>query len=264
MNMQKQFLLVGAITAGALCTSAQTAPAPTPPAPAFSIVVTPTLASQYMFRGVRLGGPSFEPGVELDSGNFGLGVWTNFPITAKVPGQSDPEIDPYGFYTFTVNDCVSLVPGFTWYNYPNAAKGAGFYKSTFEPSLALNYTVAGVKFTPKVYYDLVLQGPTAELTVAYTLPLPAISSELDLTAVGGTYKWKDAAADTAPKIKNWGDYWSLGFSLPFTVTKDSKIIAGWAYTEGRNNYLKQGTDAKAVNAAAAGRGVLTLSYAWTF
>jgi len=264
MKPQKILFLFGAITAAALCASAQTAPAVPPPAPAFSVVVTPTLASQYMFRGVRLGGPSFEPSVELDSGNFGLGVWTNFPITAKVPGQSDPEIDPYGFYTITVNDNLSVVPGFTWYNYPNADKGAGFYKSTFEPSLALNYTVAGVKFTPKLYYDMVLDGPTAELTVAYTVPLPAIGSELDLAAVGGTYKWKDAAADTAPQIKNWGDYWSLGFSLPFTVTKDSKITAGWAYTEGRHNYLKQGTNAKAANPAAVGRGVLTLGYAWTF
>ena len=40
-----------------------------------SVVVTPAFVNQYMFRGVRLGGPSFEPSVEIDSGNFALGVW---------------------------------------------------------------------------------------------------------------------------------------------------------------------------------------------
>ncbi len=69
---------------------------------------------------------------------------------------------------------------------------------------------------------------------------------------------------TTPKIKNWGDYWSLGVSLPFVVTKESKLTVGWAYTEGRDNFLKQGPSPKAANPAAVGRGVFTVSYAWTF
>jgi len=190
MNKNTLILLFGVFIAGALSASAQTSPAATPPAPSFSFVVTPAFVSQYMFRGVRLGGPSFEPNVEFDTGNLGLGVWANFPMQDKVPGQSDPEIDPYGYYTFAINDSLSIVPGFTWYNYPHADKGAGFYKSTFEPNIALNYTFAGVKLTPKLYYDLVLDGPTAELAVAYTVPLKEIGSELDFVGTGGAYKWK--------------------------------------------------------------------------
>jgi hypothetical protein len=48
------------------------------------------------------------------------------------------------------------------------------------------------------------------------------------------------------------------------VTKESKLTVGWAYTEGRDNFLKQGPSPKAANPAAVGRGVFTVSYAWTF
>src|SRR3954468_6212334 len=68
----------------------QTPPAtPTPAvpaAPSWSVTATPSVVSQYMFRGVRLGGASFEPTVEADYGNLALLVWANFPIKNKVPG----------------------------------------------------------------------------------------------------------------------------------------------------------------------------------
>jgi len=254
-----------ALVAGALSVHGQTAaPAPAPvETPSSSWVVTPSVVSQYMFRGVRLGGPSFEPSVEFDSGNLALGVWANTPISDKVSGQSDPEIDPYGSYTFAINDALSVVPGFTWYNYPQADKRAGFYKGTFEPSLAVNYTVNGVKLTPKLYYDVVLKGPTYELTAAFAVPLKDAGTVLDFAATIGSYKWTDAAEAT-PAVKNWGDYWQLGVSVPITVSKNSKIVIGFAYTEGSGNFYKQGTAPKVENTAALGRGVVTLSYAITF
>jgi len=229
-----------------------------------SVVVTPSFVNQYMLRGVRLGGPSFEPSVEVDSGNFVLGVWSNFPIKDKVPGQSDPEIDPYGSYTFTVNESVSIVPGFTWYNYPNADTNHGFFKSTFEPNIALNYTVAGVRFTPKLYYDLVLKGPTYELTAAYAIPLKDLGSELDWTATVGTLKIDDASKGANPSVKTWGNYYLIGVTLPFAITKESKLSVGFAYTKGSSNFLKAGSAPRVENTAAVGRGVVTLSYAYTF
>ena len=56
----------------------------------------------------------------------------------------------------------------------------------------------------------------------------------------------------------------MGVSAPFTITKTSKLILGVAYTKGSGNYIKSGTDAKVLNAAAVGRGVATVSYALTF
>ena len=229
-----------------------------------SVVATPAFVNQYMFRGVRMGGSSFEPTIEVASGNFVAGVWGNFPIKDKVPGQSNPEIDPYGSYTFSVNDSVSLAPGFTWYNYPNADTNHGYFKSTFEPNLALNYTVVGVRFTPTLYYNFVLKGPTYELTAAYAIPLKALGSELDWTATAGTFKIDDASKGASPSVKNWGDYYLLGVSLPFAITMESKLTVGFAYTKGRGNFFEAGSTPKVGNPAAVGRGVVTLSYAYTF
>jgi uncharacterized protein (TIGR02001 family) len=245
-------------------TPAVDAPVPVAAPPSSSWTLTPALVTDYMFRGVRLAGFSFEPNVEFDSGNLGLGVWANFPISDKVVGQSDPEIDPYGYYTITINDSTSIVPGFTWYNYPNANPSNGFYKATFEPNLTFNYTVGGVKFSPKVYYDMVLKGATVEFTATFALPLKDAGTELDFIGTVATYKWDDAADSATPSVKNYGDYWLIGVSAPFAVSKDSKFILGLAYTKGSNNYFKQGTAPKSANTAAIGRAVVTLSYAITY
>ena len=87
---------------------------------------------------------------------------------------------------------------------------------------------------------------------------------MDFIGTVGTFKWKEFAADTSPEIKNWGDYYLVGVSAPFQISKDSKLVVGWAYTAGSGNYLKQGTNGKVRNSAALGRGVATISYAITF
>ena len=101
--------------------------------PEMSVTVATAFASEYMFRGVRLGGPSFQPYMELDWGNLAVGLWANLPIADSVPGQSDPELDPYFSYTFNMDDNFSIVPGFTTYIYPNADTANGFYVATYEP-----------------------------------------------------------------------------------------------------------------------------------
>lgn len=263
-----------ALLLGALSASGQTAVAPAaapaapvevaPAGPTASWTFTPAVVSQYMFRGVKLGGLSFQPALEFDYDNIGIGVWANSPLADKVPGVSDPEIDPYGYYTIAVNDSLSIVPGFTWYNYPRADSSAGFYKATFEPSLAVNYTIGGVKLTPKFYYDIVLEGPTVELTASWALPLKDLGTELDFLATVGTYKWKSAADNTFPEVKNYGDYWLVGVSAPYAINSASKVVVGFAYTQGTNNYYKQSGSPKVENTAAVGRGVVTVSYAITF
>lgn len=261
-------LILGALSAHGQTTTAP-APAPAvapaaPAAPTASWTITPSFVSQYMFRGVRLGGLSFEPTVEFDYDIFGVGVWANYPIDQKVVGQSDPEIDPYAYVTFTVNDSLSIVPGFTWYNYPHADGNAGFYKTTFEPNVTVNYTIGAVKISPKLYYDVVLRGPTFEFTATWALPLKDLGTELDFIGTLGTYKWKSAAANTTPDVVNYGDYWLAGVTAPFAINSSSKIIVGFTYTQGTNNYFHQSGSPKVQNAAAEGRGVVSLSYAITF
>ena len=259
MNRKLLIVLAGALSLGAFGLRAQTAAAPSS-----SWVVTPSFVSQYMFRGARLGGPSFQPSVEFDSGNVAVGIWNNTPMADKVPGTSDPEFDFYGSYTQTINDKLSVVTGGTIYYYPSANEQNGFYVTTPEPSIALNYTLGDVKLTPKYYYDFILHGPTYELSAAYAVPLKDLGTELDFTGTVGTFKWKEAAQNTFPDVKNVGNYWLIGVAAPFQITKDSKFTVGFAYTEGSDNFLKQGTSPKVVNTAALGRGVVSLSYAVTF
>lgn len=241
-----------------------TVPAPAA-APSVAVTATASVVSQYMFRGLRLGSAAFQPSVEVAAGDLTAGAWFNVPFDGdKVPDSSDPEIDLYGSYTFKLSDAATLVPGFTSYHYPKAPKSLGFYKWTFEPSLALNYTVAGLKLTPKLYYDVTLEGPTLELTAFYAVPLKDIGSELDFTATVGTYKWKEFANDSTPSVKAWGDYWLVGVAMPFQLSSASKLTIGFAYTEGTQAYTKAGSFPKSVNGAAVGRGVVTLSYSHSF
>jgi uncharacterized protein (TIGR02001 family) len=287
MNMKLHSLCLCAIALGAVSARAQTTttttttPAPAAPAatsatpaapaapaapapPSLSITVTPTFVNQYMFRGQRLGGPGFQPSIEADYDVWAIGVWSNFPISNKVSGQSDPEIDPYGSYTYNVNDSLSIQPGFTLYTYVNANTSNGFYQVTFEPNLAVNYTVAGVKFTPKIYYDVVLSGPTYELNAAYTVPMKAYNSELDFSGTVGTYDLDKAVNKATPGVSAWGNYWLVGVSVPITINTASKLMVGFAYTKGESSYTKQGTAPKAFNSEAVGRGVFSVSYAYTF
>lgn len=267
-------LTFAALALGAFSLSGQTlattppsavasAPAPAPTPPASSWTITVPYVSEYMFRGVHLGGGGIQPSVEFDSGPWAVGVWANFPVNDKVPGVSDPEIDPYGSYTFTINDSLSIAPGFTWYNYPNADKSNGFYKTTFEPNIALNYTVGGVKFTPKIYYDAIMRGPTFELNASWAVPLKDLGTELDFLATVGTYQWNDAAENANPSVENYGDYWLAGVTVPIAIGPSGKLLLGLAYTEGSANYFKQG-GVKVKNTAAEGRGVVTVGYAITF
>lgn len=262
----KNQLLPAAVALGLLVNSATVAQTSGPgaSAPAVSVTATASVVSQYMFRGQRLNGAGFQPTVEMAAGSFTAGLWGNFVLEEKVPDSSDPEIDLYGSYTMTVGPDLTLVPGFTAYFYPSAPSGAGLYRTTFEPNLALNYTVAGVRLTPKFYYDTVLRGSTYELSAAYALPLKGLGSELDFTATFGTYLFKDVANDTTPKVKSWGEYWLVGVAMPFQLSRDSRLSLGWAYTEGRNAFAKQGSRPQSVNSLAVGRGVITVSYTRSF
>jgi uncharacterized protein (TIGR02001 family) len=263
--MKTPSLLLAVLTFGVVTASAQTpAPAPAPAAPSTSWTLTPAFVSQYMFRGARLGGPSFQPAIEYGANNLVLGLWSNFPVADKVDGQSDPEFDIYGSYKFVVNDSFSVQPGFTVYAYPDAEESNGFYKSTFEPNIAFNFSASGVNITPKFYYDTVLKGPTAEINLGYSIPLKEMGTSLDLAGTYGTFMWKAFAENTSPDIKNWGDYLVVGASMPFQINPTNKITLGVAYHKGSNNYLKQGSAPRSENSAAVGRGVVSIAWAIAF
>lgn len=229
-----------------------------------SYTLTSSVVTEYMFRGARLGGPSFQPAVEYNAGDLGLGVWANIPLKDKVPGQSDPELDFYGFYSMETTGGLTIAPGFTIYTYPNAKKRDGYYKATYEPSIAFSRALGSLQITLRLYYDSVLKGPTAELSAGFAVPIKELGTELDFTGTLGTFKWTDYAAEAKPTVKNWGDYYLIGVAAPFQISVRSKVTLGWSYSKGSNNYLKAGQAGRLPNPAAVGRGIVTLSYAFTF
>jgi uncharacterized protein (TIGR02001 family) len=264
--MIKKLLVVslGLTAVGTVSTHAQAPAAKSAAAPAYTVTATASAVSQYMFRGQRLGGPSWQPSVEVGAGDFTAGLWSNLPFKDKVKDSSDPEFDLYGSYTIAVNKSLNVVTGATFYDYPKAPTKAGYYRSTFEPSVAVNYTVADIKLTPKYYYDVVLRGPTYELSAAYSIALKDLGTSLDFNGQIGTYIQRDVANNSNPRTKAWGDYWLLGVAAPFQITKESKLTVGFAYTEGRDAFAKQGNARKAANTLAVGRGVVTVSYSYAF
>jgi uncharacterized protein (TIGR02001 family) len=229
-----------------------------------SLTVTPSIVSDYMFRGVRLGGSAFQPAMEVGVGKLTAGLWASAPIADRVPGLSDPEVDLYASYSFALSDRLSIVPGFSAYLFPNADPDDGFYRGTYEPYLAVNYTVKGIKLTPKVYYDLVLQGPTFELSAGYAVTLKALRTELSFSGSVGTF-WGDNAVNTAsPKVKNTGSYYLIGLTMPFELAKHVKLTPGITYTEGFENYFESEGSPRINNSAAVARVVGTLSLSLSF
>lgn len=259
MKTKLLVLSFAVLTFGGVSSLLAQAPVPAA-APSSSWTITPAVVSQYMLRGVRLGGLSAQPVIEYTSGPVTAGLWNNIPLADRVPGQSNPEIDPYASYTYEIAKDFTVQPGFILYLYPAARKKDGFYKMTFEPSVALNYTVEGIKLTPKLYYDTVLKQTLIEGSVAYSVPLKEAGTELAFLGQWGTFKAKDALENTSPAVKNWGEYWLAGVSLPFQLDKSSKLTVGWAYTKGSDNFFKQGRTPKSANSAAVGRGVVSVAY----
>jgi uncharacterized protein (TIGR02001 family) len=230
-----------------------------------TVTATGAFVSDYMFRGLRLSGAGFQPAVEVAACNLVLGAWSNLPFDGdKVPDSSDPEVDLYGSYTMTIGKDVTFAPGFTAYLFPSAPTSAGYYRTTFEPNVALSFVLDGVKLIPKLYYDMVLKGFTYELTALYALPLKAIGSELDFTGTYGSYKWTEATNDASPDVTAGGDYWLVGVAMPFQISAKSRVSMGVAYTEGRKAYTEAGSLGRTPNPLAVGRWVGTVSYSLAF
>lgn len=261
MNKILLIALAGALSVGSLNVRAQAGGSVSAP----TVTASVATVSQYMFRGKRLGGLSLQPSVEVGGmagGGLALGIWASKPLSGRIPGVSDPEIDFYGSYTTTLGENLTFVPGFTYYFYPNLLNTA--HKSTFEPSVALNYTISGVKLTPKVYYDMTLDGPTWEISGSNSVALASLGVTVDLFATFGTFKLDDVAKDASPKVKHWGNYFSAGFSIPFQITTTSKLSLGWAYHEGWDHKLKQGNAPQRADQLQAARGVASINYSLSF
>jgi hypothetical protein len=206
-----------------------------------SVTATPSWVSEYMFRGQRRAGSSLQPYVEADWGGFAGGVWLSVPTGDRVRGQANPEVDAYASFTAPIGNNLSLQPGFTLYDY---AHGEGT-PSAIEPNLALNWNVKGVRLSPKVYEDLTRHLFTGEVNASVAFPLRQFGTELDLGATVGTFEGD----------RLHGNYWLAQAALPYQLGAHARASVGYGYTQGVSGYHVP---------LQAGRGVVTLSLAYTF
>lgn len=233
-----------------------------PAAPVWT--VTPAVVSQYIFRGLRVDGPSFQPSVEFGWERWTAGVWSSVPLEDAVPDLSDPEIDLYASYTWPLSAAVSVMPGATLYGYPRADRSAGAYRWTFEPSLAANVTWAGVRLTPKLSYDARLRGTTGEVAAAYAWPLQRLGTELLFTAAWGAFAVDKAVAGAVPAVRQRGAFASAGVTLPYQLAAYGRAFVGWSYHRGYDSETRTGTGPWTPEPAAVSRGVFSVGYALTY
>jgi len=229
----------------------------------FTVTITPSYVSEYMYRGTQLAGSSLQPAIEADAGQAVFGVWSNLPL-ASTGSVRATEVDPYASYSIPLGKEFSLAPGFEAYTYSQPSPAEGNYRARYEPNLSLTYSAHGIRVTPTAYYDLTLQELTLELTVTTALPLAAIGTELDLTGTAGNYTATHALDTSGPNEKAWGSYWLLGGSIPYQLVKNVKAAIGYAYTDGFDAHTQLGSLLRVVNPRAVGRSVLSASVTLSF
>lgn len=177
------------------------------------ISVTPTLTSDYDFRGISqtLNDPAFQLGVTYTGdGGFYMGLWgSNVDFAAdSTPGLGDidrpsTEIDVFMGYTFgDSEEGVAFDLGGIYYSYPNA--GAGNFPEVF----------AGVTkgvFNAKAWYtwDFNGSGETAYYVEGnLNVPMTEGFSFLAHLGYSGAEYWRNDAG-TTPGVGEYMD-WSLG------------------------------------------------------
>lgn len=201
--------------------------------------VTGTVVSQYVFRGVRLAGPSVQPAIEFGDANTSFGLSASTPLEREARDLFDVEADIFASRRFAVNARTGIRPGVVAYVYGGAA--AGWRRSAIEPSLALDYTLGPVQVTPALSYDLTNKEPTFEITGAMALPLSRFGTELDLTANIGTRRLRRAQSGSTPGTNRARHFSIFEASVPWQVTPRSRVTIGLAYVVGEGSAQIAGT-----------------------
>ncbi len=189
--------------------------------------------SEYVFRGVSLGGASLQPSTEIST-DFGLtvGAWYSAGLGSDSSVQAD-EIDLYANYSVPLDAPISLDVGGTYYYYPQSG-------SLFETDngVAGSYEVYGsvgfdeVVLSPAatVYYDFTLESLTLEGSVSHSVPLPRAGWTADLGVTGGhvdfdsgfDYQWATATVALNKTITD-----NISFYVSGNFTLNSEELLGF-------------------------------------
>jgi len=231
-----------------------------------AVVATPALAAievggsayagyfdKYLWRGYDLSGgtPVVQGGVNLSTGGFTLGYWTNIQtkddvvLGSPVNGGNVTETDITLDYTFTPVEKLSVSVGNIWY----ALDGLDDTKEVY---LGL---VLDVPLSPsvKVYYDYDM---CEENGLFYTA---AVSHSFDLTdklglSVGALVSYNDESDYAVGNYSDWHNY-ELSASATYAVNDQISITPSFIYSSPISDEAKDAIDSETV-----GGVTVTLSF----
>lgn len=197
--------------------------------PAYTVTTDFTYTSDYVFRGLKSAGNSFQASVEAASGDFNAGLWTNQPITKN---QND-EIDLYAGYRLNVNSRFAVEGAATYYWYPEAKSSAGETKDSTELSVGASYDVAPL--TPSVFYyhDFRLKSDTLQASIGHKMPLGSVSAATFETSVfAGSVRFKDAAPDApGAAVQESYTYYGIDVSIPYKLAANATFTVAGHYAK---------------------------------
>lgn len=179
-----------------------------------------TFTSDDVFRGIRVAQKSFQPTIEVSSGDLYLGFWGNFPTDAA----QERRLNYYGGVGVEIPDFdfIELDTGFTLYHYPGSDRDR-----TWEFYLGANFSFPNlptVLASAYYFYDFDLESHVGEgaVTYLYSLERIGIPGTLDFSVYGGVQ------GTSGSEVESY-HYYGGAIALPFSVTAFSRLTATIGY-----------------------------------
>lgn len=194
----------------------------------YSVTSDFAYASDYVFRGLKQAGNSFQPSLEVTMDDAYVGVWTNQPITK----HENNELDLYGGYKYKLNESISFEGVGTYYWYPEA--NGALTRHSWELGAGATYTLKGLSASAYYYRDFRLDANTLQGSVGYSYPLEAIGASLDVTGFIGTVDADDWLPDSPLKVHESYSYYGVDVSVPYKLSEKATFTVGghWAHNRG--------------------------------
>ena len=223
--MKKITLFLAALATGSVLSAAD-------PVPAYTVTTDFTYTSEYVFRGIKSAGDSFQPSVEVAVGNFNAGFWSNQPITKN----EDDEIDLYTGYRWNVNSRFSVEGAATYYLYPEAKGSLGQTKDTSEVSIGSSYDMAPLTPSLFYYHDFRLKSDTVQASIGHKMPVVGVNSAtLETSVFAGTVRMRDGAPDAAGAPVNESySYYGVDVSIPYKLARNATFTVAGHYVRNEN------------------------------
>jgi uncharacterized protein (TIGR02001 family) len=223
--MKKIALLLAAMAPASVLSAAD-------PTPGYTVTTDFSYTSDYVFRGIKSAGNSFQPSVEVAVGDFNAGLWSNQPITKN----ENNEIDLYAGYRWNVNSRFSVEGAATYYWYPEARSSLGQTADTYEVSVGTSYDMAPLTPSLFYYHDFTLKSDTLQASIGHKMPLGSVSAATFETSVfAGSVRMKDATPDAAgPAINESYSYYGIDVSIPYKLSANATFTVAGHHVRNQN------------------------------